>query len=103
MLYSPGCEIHLDGDIRQQLGLMVHDGTSVSINNSHFGQRQNSSTASKRFEISVADTGFPRGGGANSQSRGANLLFGQIFRKLHENERIWTGGGGVRVPGAPPP
>ena len=33
---------------------------------------------------------FPEGG-ANSQSGCANLFFG---RKLHENERIWTPGGG---------
>ena len=31
---------------------------------------------------SVADPGFPRGGGANSQGGGANVLFGQ---KIPEN------------------
>ena len=34
----------------------------------------------------VADPGFPRGGGAN-------IRFCQIFPKMHEIERIWTGGG----------
>ena len=29
----------------------------------------------------VADTGFPRGGGANPKGGGANLLFGQFFLK----------------------
>ena len=34
---------------------------------------------------------FPEGGGTNSQSGCANLLFCNFFgRKLHENERIWT-------------
>ena len=43
---------------------------------------------------------FPRGGGANSQNC---YYFSHFCRKLHENERIWTpGGGGGRVPGAPP-
>ena len=31
--------------------------------------------------ISVADPGFPRGGGANPKGGGANLLFGQFFLK----------------------
>ena len=46
--------------------------------------------------LSVADPGFSSGGGGTPtpQSGCANLLF---CRKLHENERIWTGG----VPGAP--
>ena len=29
--------------------------------------------------LTVADPRFPRGGGANPQGRGANLLFGQKF------------------------
>ena len=42
---------------------------------------------------SVADPGFPLGGGANPPG-GANIWFGQIFpKKLHEIERIWTRGG----------
>ena len=36
-----------EGDTRQQVGFMVHDGTSSSINNTQFGQRQNSSTANQ--------------------------------------------------------
>ena len=41
--------------------------------------------------VSVADSWFPRGRGANPKwgAGGANLLFGQFFfRKLHENEKI---------------
>ena len=46
--------------------------------------------------ISVADPGFsPGGGGATPRVEVLTYFFG---RKLHENERIWTGGG---VPGAP--
>ena len=29
--------------------------------------------------LTVADLGFPRGGGANPQNGGTNLLFGQTF------------------------
>ena len=47
----------------------------------------------------VADPGFSPGGwGANSQNC---YYFSHFCRKLHENERIWTPGGGG-VPGAPP-
>ena len=49
---------------------------------------------------SVADPGFPRGGGANSPGGGAPTYdFVKISQKLHEIERIWTpgGGGGARV------
>ena len=46
------------------------------------------------FGKTVADLGFPRGGGANS--RGAPAYdFAKISQKLHEIERIWTRGGGV--------
>ena len=41
---------------------------------------------------------FPRGGGAPTPQVGVRTYF--IGRKLHENERILTPGGG-RVPGAP--
>ena len=42
---------------------------------------------------------FPwEGGGGNSQSGYANLLF---CRNLHENERIWIIREGARVPSAP--
>ena len=54
----------------------------------------------KCYTYSVADPGFSPGGGANSQKY---YYFSIFCRKLHENERIWTrGGGGARVPGAPP-
>ena len=39
----------------------------------------------------VADLGFPRGG-ANPKRGDVNLLYGQIFSKLHENEKNWTEG-----------
>ena len=44
---------------------------------------------------SVADPGFPRGGGANSPKRGGapTYDFAKFAQKLHEIERIWTGGG----------
>ena len=47
---------------------------------------------------SVADPGFSWEG-ANFQSGCANLLFCNCFcQKLHENETIWTpGGGGARI------
>ena len=42
----------------------------------------------------VADPGFPRGGGANSLGGGAPTYdFAKISHKLHEIERIWTPGG----------
>ena len=37
----------------------------------------------------VADPGFSRGGCANSQ---IGIILQILYRKLHENERIWTGG-----------
>ena len=41
--------------------------------------------------------------GANSQSGCANVLFCIFFyQKLHENERIWTGGTSLAPPGADP-
>ena len=46
----------------------------------------------------VADLGFSRGGGANSQNC---YYFSHFCRKLHENERIWTPRGG-RASLAPP-
>ena len=52
--------------------------------------------------LSVADPGFSRGG-ANSQNC---YYFSHFCRKLHENERIWTPGGGGgrpwRIPLDPP-
>ena len=51
------------------------------------------------YIISVADPGFSPGGCANSQ----NCYYFSIFCwKLHENERIWTPGGGGARPWRPP-
>ena len=43
------------------------------------------------LSLAVADPGFSRGGCANSQ---IGIILQIFYRKLHENERIWTGGGG---------
>ena len=43
--------------------------------------------------ISVADPGFPRGGGANSPGGAPTYNFAKFSPKLHEIERIWTPGG----------
>ena len=42
--------------------------------------------------MTVADPGFPRGGGANSPGV-STYDFAKISQKLHEIERIWTLGG----------
>ena len=44
---------------------------------------------------SVADPGFPQGGGANSPGGGEapTYDFAKFSQKLHEIERIWTRGG----------
>ena len=50
------------------------------------------------WTFSVADLGFPRGGGANSPGGAPTYDFTKISQKLHEIERIWTpGGGGAHV------
>ena len=49
--------------------------------------------------FAVVDPGFFPEGCANSQK---SYYFSNFCRKLHENERIWTRGGGGGVPGAPP-
>ena len=49
----------------------------------------------------VADPGFPRGGGANSQGGAPTYDFVNFCRKLHENEEILAPGGGRASP-APP-
>ena len=46
--------------------------------------------------ISVADPGFPRGGGANSPGGTPTYDFAKCSQKLHEIERIWSRGGGPR-------
>ena len=57
--------------------------------------------ATKIIQKTVADPGFPRGGGANSRGRGGEPTydFAKFSKKLHEIERIWTpvGGGGGRA------
>ena len=51
----------------------------------------------------VADPGFPRGGGANSQGGAPPTYdFVKFCRKLHENEEILAAGGGGGVPCGPP-
>ena len=45
---------------------------------------------------SVADPGFPRGGGANRKGGAPTYYLANFSRKLHENEEI-LGGGGVPV------
>ena len=48
-------------------------------------------------QYSVADPGFPRGGGANSPGGAPTYDFAKFSQKLHEIERIWTPrGGGAR-------
>ena len=42
----------------------------------------------------VADPGFPRGGGANSPGGASTYDFAKFSQKLHEIERIWTPRGG---------
>ena len=48
----------------------------------------------------VADPGFPRGGGANSPGGAPTYDFAKFFQKLHEIERIWAprGGGASLAP-----
>ena len=52
--------------------------------------------------FTVADPGFPRGGGANSQGGAPTYEFAKFSQKLHEIERIWTPGGGGGASLAPP-
>ena len=64
-------------------------------------------TDNNYYYFSVADPGFPRGGGANSPGGGAPTYdFAKISWNLHEIERISMPGGGRRGGGwaslAPP-
>ena len=43
--------------------------------------------------MSVADPGFPRGGGANSPGGAPTYDFAKFSQKVHEIERIRTPGG----------
>ena len=52
-------------------------------------------------QLTVADPGFPRGGGANPKG-GAPTLFGQFFPKTAWKWRNFGPEGGARVPRAPP-
>ena len=49
------------------------------------------------IDLSVADPGFPRGGGTNSPRGGGGgaptYHFAKFSQKLHEIERIWARGG----------
>ena len=56
----------------------------------------------ERHHWSVADPGFPRGGGANSPGGGANIRFRQISPKTAWNWKNFDprGGGGVSVDAA---
>ena len=50
--------------------------------------------------LTVADPGFPRGGGTNCPGGGGGAPtydFAKFPQKLHEIERIWTPGGGGRA------
>ena len=50
--------------------------------------------SSTQGQYSVADPGFPRGGGANYPGGGAPTYdFAKFSQKLHEIERIWTARG----------
>ena len=51
--------------------------------------------------MTVADPEFPRGGDTNSQSGGANLLFGQKFPENCMKMKEFGPRGGAFVPGAP--
>ena len=52
--------------------------------------------------ITVADPGFPRGGGANFPGGAPTYDFAKFSQKLHEIERIWAPRGGARGTRAPP-
>ena len=50
------------------------------------------------MSLSVADPGFPRGGGANSPGGAPTYDFAKISQTLHEIERIWTRGASLVPP-----
>ena len=56
----------------------------------------------KLDRFTVADPGFPRGGDANSQGGCQYTILPIFTKKMHEIERIWTGGGFTRAPLGPP-
>ena len=51
--------------------------------------------------LSVADPGFPRGGGANPKGEAPTYYLAIFSRKLHENEEILGQRGGTH-PSRPP-
>ena len=53
--------------------------------------------------LPVADPGFPRGGGANHQGGGANLLFGRNFPKSCMKMKEFGPRGGGHTSLVPPP
>ena len=58
---------------------------------------------SYKVYYSVADPGFPRGGGANSPGGAPTYDFAKISPKLHKIERIWTPGGRLKFYYGDPP
>ena len=60
-----------------------------------------SQSANKFFTYPVSDPGFFRGGRGGALAPKSAIIFNFFCRKLHENERIWTPGGG-RVSLVPP-
>ena len=57
----------------------------------------------QKIATSVADPGFPRGGGANPEGGGANLIFGQKFPENCMKMKEFGPRGGKRASLAPPP
>ena len=47
--------------------------------------------------LSVADPGFPRGGGTNPPGEAPTYNFAKFSQKLHEIERIWTLGAASKI------
>ena len=62
--------------------------------------RAGTTIMSKYQLLSVADPGFPRGGGANPKGGAPTYYLANLCQKMHENEEILGQGG--RVPRAPP-
>ena len=49
------------------------------------------------MQLRIQDFADGGGRGANPKGWATNLLFGQIVRKMHENEENWTGGGRFKI------
>ena len=48
------------------------------------------------MDRTVADPGFPRGGGTNPKGGAPTYYLANLFQKLHENEEIMGQRGGAR-------